>query len=921
LSACDGTDPGRLDALVATLSHAGGAPVRDDDDPLPRGTTIRHFVVLERIGAGGMGIVYAAYDYGLDRRIALKLVRDRGGATARARLLREAQALAKLSHPNVVAVYDVGQHGDDVYVAMELVEGTSLRAWLAAEPRGWRAIVEVFRRAGAGLAAAHDAGIVHRDVKPDNILIGRDGAVRVGDFGLAVISTSGTGDRDGVAPAVDGAVTVTGAAMGTPAYMAPEQHAGAAEVDHRADQFGFCVALYEALHGVRPFAGDDGPAVRAAIAAGRFAPGAPGTPGVRDRDVPAWLRRVVQRGLASEPAARFPSMARLVAELGHDPQRRRRRSAQLGAALLLVAGVGLGSARLAGGEGPAPCSGDDARLAQAWSAPRRAAMRDAFLRSGLPAAADHWLRVERALDERAAGWQRMRIDACEATQVRREQSPELLDLRMACLDDRATELRALTDQLIVAERTAVGHALDAVRGLERLDACARGATLRAGGHRATDAGAGERRERLARAQSLSLIGDRPRALELARTLVHDAGAAADRELEGQALLIVGRLLMIKGDVPGAEQALYGAVAAAQAAAADELAAKIWLELVWLIGDEASRPAEAQRFARIAQGAIDRLGGAPQLQAVLEDRVGVLFYNEGKYAEAAPHLARGLALREQVFGPTSTQAAVSQQHVALLRTAEGQPALALELHRRAREHAERALGPTHPDVLTYANGEAAALFAVGKLDEALALLERTLAAVLRNDPDDERAAADLLTNIAVARRTRGELATARVALERALAMHERTAGPDSVLVAAVLSNLGLVLADLGQHEAAQARLGRALAIQEHALGPDHPDVAETHSALGAVLMTADQPGRAIASIDRAIAIRAKLAGLAHDLADDRFRLARALVRVGRDRRRALALAGEARAAFAVEADRAAVGEVDAWQSDLRRGARR
>lgn len=895
-----------------TLSSAGGA-AGDREDPLPRGTTIRHFVVLERIGAGGMGVVYAAYDYGLDRRIALKLVRDRGGSAPRARLLREAQALAKLSHPNVVAVYDVGQHGEDVYVAMELVEGSSLRAWLAAGSRDWRSIVEVFHRVGAGLAAAHAAGIVHRDVKPDNILIGRDGTVRVGDFGLALIAPSEAADRDGVAPTPAGLLTVTGMALGTPAYMAPEQHAGASEVDARADQFGFCVALYEALHGVRPFAGDDGPALRAAIAAGRLEPGAPG------RDVPAWLRRVVVRGLAADPGARFPSMAMLVAALGRDPQRRRRRWLQLGAAVVAMAGVGLGSAKLVAGDGARPCRGDDARLAQVWDAPRRAAVRDAFLRSGSPAAADAWQRVERALDDRVAGWQRMRLDACEATHVRGEQSMELLDLRMACLDDRATELRTLTDQLITADRPTVGRALDAVRGLDGLDACARGATLRAGGHRATDPGAAGRRDRMAQAQSLWLIGARPRALELARALALDASSAGDREIEARALRVVGQVLTAKGDVPGAEQALYAAIAAAQAAAADELAAELWLDLVWLIGDEAARPAEAHRFARIAQGAIDRLAGVPRLQAVLEDRVGVLLFNEGKYAEAAPHLERGLALREQVFGAISAQAAASQQHVALLRTAEGKPALALALHHRAREIAERVLGPTHPDVLIYTDGEAAAAFALGKRDEALALLERTLATLQRNDPDNERDAADLLTNIAIARRKRGELAAARDALERALAMHERTAGPDSILVAPVLSNLGLVLADLGQHDAARARVERALAIQQHVLGPDHPDVGETHSTMGSVLMAADRPQLAIPSIERAIAIRASLPGAAHDVADDRFRLARALVRVGRDRRRALDLADAARAAFAAEGNASSVGEVDAWRGQLGAGS--
>jgi serine/threonine-protein kinase len=220
---------------------------------------------------------------------------------------------------------------------------------------------------------------------------------------------------------------------------------------------------------------------------------------------------------------------------------------------------------------------------------------------------------------------------------------------------------------------------------------------------------------------------------------------------------------------------------------------------------------------------------------------------------------------------------------------------------------------------YANGEAAAAFAAGKLDDALALLERTLAALQRSDPDDDRDAADLLINIGIARRKRGDLAIARDALERGAAMHERTAGPDSVLVAAALSNLGLVLSDLGLHDEAHARLARALAIQDKALGPDHPDIAETHSMMGSALMAAHRPQQAIASIERAISIRAGLAGAAHDLADDRFRLARALIQVGRDRRRALELADAARVAFAAEGDTASAGEVDAWRSRLGAGS--
>ncbi|MBZ0232031.1 MAG: serine/threonine protein kinase, partial [Deltaproteobacteria bacterium] len=204
-----------------------------------------------------MGRVFAAYDPRLDRRVAIKVLLARARSEqwrtqAHARLLREAQAMARLSHPNIVTVYEVGELGADLFIAMEYVKGATVRGWLEAEPRDWRDVIEVFLQAGRGLAAAHAAGLVHRDVKPDNILVGDDGIVRVTDFGL-VGATGGSEARDG--GALTGELTETGTIVGTPRYMAPEQHRGAA-VDARTDQFAFGVALYEALYRQRPFAGD-----------------------------------------------------------------------------------------------------------------------------------------------------------------------------------------------------------------------------------------------------------------------------------------------------------------------------------------------------------------------------------------------------------------------------------------------------------------------------------------------------------------------------------------------------------------------------------------------------------------------------------------------------------------------------------------
>jgi WD40 repeat protein/tRNA A-37 threonylcarbamoyl transferase component Bud32 len=300
--------------------------------------TIGRFRVLRPIGAGGMSVVYAAYDEKLDRRIALKLLRGGESPDSQTRLLREAQAMARVAHPNVVAVHEVGRWGDQVYVAMEFVRGRDLRTWLAEGRRDPAEVVEVFAAAGRGLAAAHAAGLVHRDFKPANVLLGDDGRARVVDFGLVRQSDDEPAQAPdlGLARAaaagreLTASLTATGALVGTPAYMSPEQHEGR-PADARSDQFSFCVALYEALYAAHPFAGATVVELAEAVLAGRIGP----VP--EDSRVPGWLRRVVLRGLSVDPAARWPAMDDLIDELGRDPERIRRARVRAG---LLAGAVG-----------------------------------------------------------------------------------------------------------------------------------------------------------------------------------------------------------------------------------------------------------------------------------------------------------------------------------------------------------------------------------------------------------------------------------------------------------------------------------------------------------------------------------------------------------------------------------------------------
>jgi eukaryotic-like serine/threonine-protein kinase len=451
--------------LAAEIVKANVAPSSDPGaDPAPalpllleRGTAVARYVVLEVLGAGAMGVVYAAYDPELDRKISLKLLRtdvNHGGSRgdeARARLVREAQAMARLSHPNVAIVHDVGTFGDQVFVAMEHVDGGTLEEWLGKSPRSWREVLQTFRDAGRGLEAAHAAGLVHRDFKPSNVLVGRDGAVRVTDFGLARAE-----DPHGAAQPVE--------LVGTPRYMSPEQLAGKA-ADARSDQFSFCVALYDALYGERPFQGDSVRTLTESVLNHELPPPPRGT------RVPAWVRRVVARGLSRDPAQRYPSMRALADALSRDPAAARRRWLTAAAgACLAIAALGV-NARISN-RNAAVCSGADAKLAGVWDDERRAAMRSAFTATGRPFAESVYASASRTLDLYASGWAAMDREACEATRVRGEQPEELLDLRTRCLEDRRRAMGALTGLFARADAVIVQQALSAAGALQPVSSCA-----------------------------------------------------------------------------------------------------------------------------------------------------------------------------------------------------------------------------------------------------------------------------------------------------------------------------------------------------------------------------------------------------------------------------------------------------------------
>ncbi|HEX6839174.1 MAG TPA: serine/threonine-protein kinase, partial [Polyangia bacterium] len=524
---------------------------------LRAGDRIGRYVLISSIGQGGMGVVFLAYDPELDRKVALKLLKiGKLGTTGKARLLREAQALARLSNPNVVPVYDVGTVEGQAFVAMEYVEGQTLKRWLKT-PRPWRDVVAVMRDAGRGLAAAHAAGLVHRDFKPDNVLIGADGRVRVVDFGLARevedlsnpsgvtpadrpdgrpireqrvpkrISTGGSGSRDEHHSLSQ--VTRADQIIGTPAYMAPEQIANGA-CDDRADQFSFGVTFYEALYRQRPYDVTDtidGDALMT-IADKRKSPArSVAVEPPRHTDVPGWVQRIVMRALSHDPIHRFPSMAALLAALDKDPAVTRRRVAT---ATAMIVVLGLGAVGFVRGQAAKRrlCEGAQDEVRKAWSPDARERVRLAFAKTNLSYAELASSTLARLLDQYAVDWSNQYKDACEATRVRGEVSEEVLDLRMACLGDRLKELSALASVMEHPDNDTVQEAPRAARNLTPVAECADVAALKTETPRPRDPLQARRvdelRQKLAEMQAQHAVGKNLEALKIGEPLLLDARA-------------------------------------------------------------------------------------------------------------------------------------------------------------------------------------------------------------------------------------------------------------------------------------------------------------------------------------------------------------------------------------------------------------
>jgi eukaryotic-like serine/threonine-protein kinase len=739
---------------------------------LATGARVDRFEIVRLLGAGGMGAVYEARDPELGRSVALKVIREPNPQLS-LRLLREAQALAQLQHPNVVAVHDVGTDGDEVFVAMELVDGTSLDR-RAPKPASWREVVELFVQAGRGLIAAHAKGLIHRDVKPANLFVDRDGRVRVGDFGLArraaddaparissefevsgidetvdasdpataqTIDTGG-GSGDGL---LGSPLTHEGSLVGTPKYMAPEQAAGK-RASALSDQYSFCVALKEMLP--------------------------PGSP--------SWLTRAVERGLERDPAKRHPSMQALVDILAQTPGKRRR-TALVIAAIVAIAGVAV-ALLLVGRRDPdndevaamvADCTAGEDRIADVWNPARRAEVEAAFVATGKIYAKDIFEKVAAALDARRDEWVAMHSQACQATRLFRTQSPEVYERRMACLEDRRSELDAFVGELATIEPKAVDDAGAIVDDIARVRPCADIERLAELERPPTEPTERVRYDELA--QQLAALGAKTWTGEWDALSRDGATIAAEAETRGwsrhaaRARFLEGQGHGYAGRAPEARTALEAAARAAAAAGDDRLAMQAWTVLIPMLVESGEIEA-ARTLYLAADAAVQRAGNPPEFRVSLLQADGWIKAMSGDMQGARDVMTAALELAEQDPDDKDN----------LLHVLGNLSSIELQLadYTKAIEHRRRGLdlsiehhGKLHP------------------------------------------ATAEALADLGQALGSSGDIAAGKSTLLEALETMEKVYGPDSPKIAFVLQSLANTSVD--DLAAAEAYYVRAVAIHEKA----------------------------------------------------------------------------------------------------------
>lgn len=825
------------DAETAPLQGIPRALV--EEETLPRGTAVGRFLVLDRIGQGGMGTVYAAWDPQLSRRVALKVLGRESDSLERARILREARALAQLTHPNVVRVYELGEIHDAPFIAMELVEGSSLRD-LARGPISDARLLDLYAQAGRGLAAVHSLGIVHRDFKPANVFVGEDGRVCIGDFGLAIASgrddESSPSKRAGEPTPSSGgvfdeALTQRGVVVGTVAYMSPEQLLGS-NLDARADQFSFAVALWSSLYRQRPF--------ESAEATLKSVPARPRAMSWAGRAVEGVLRRAI----SSRKEERFADMGALLGAL----ERARHRPRRLATfALAVVAVAGLGGLVIPRALDPDPC-GVRARATRAFPAEARARL-GAASKNPLSDVGAH-------VDAYTAQW----LTAAESV-CRRDRAEERRPAE-ECLDRRLGDLTALVS-VLAAHPEASDAALPAVLALPTPQGCLVG--HRPGQTGAPSEGARALEQRLSAARAAWLAGRHREARPLATDIVAAARAMGEVELEAEAQYLVAVSAIDAGDLPGAEQALRAAVAGAMVTRSDRLEAEAWTELLSLVGDRSRRYDEATRLLPVVRAAIARVPEDLEVLARARMVESVLWADVGDLARAAPLAQEAVGLTQRRVPRDPRMVSRAHNGYGNVLASSGDVDGGIREMEAARLALVGALPPGHVSFGSVENN-------IGLLYQRNGEHQAARRAYLASAEIFAAAHSPVegvpLDNLGSLEREEGHLAAARALFERARRLFVESYGPTHERTTNPTLGLALVLQDEGRFAEAAALLDEVTRLRVEQNPHARPSLEALLARAELVFESGGSDaalGSALGAVRRALVDNADLDGIRAELA--------------------------------------------------------
>lgn len=813
---------------------------------------VGRFQVLEAIGTGGMGMVVSAYDDELERKVAVKVLRRDIEGDARACVLREARAMARLRHPNVVQVFEVGEDHGELYIAMDFVDGQRLDQWQTQPGRTSSEIVAAYMQAGRGLSAAHEAGLIHRDFKPRNVMVESkdDGSfeVRVLDFGLAQRSEDATSLTTSEAVALLGedpsalSRTTVGALAGTPAYMAPEQVLGR-PIDTTTDQFALCVALWEALFKEHPFGGGTVRQLLARVVRTER-PVAP-----RSSEVPRHVAIALERGLALDPADRWPSMNELLEAL-HGDRRRHRLAISVGVAglgSLLVATVMLASGSRA------PCQGSARALAAVWGPARRDEIGAALRQSGTGWGEAVARRTLEALDSYASDWIAMHTETCEATAVHGDQSDVTMHRRMICLHRAKARLDAATRVLGAADVDVLRSAHEVVAGLPPLSHCADLERLDA----EVDPPAPEEREAVDQVRSLvaqaraNLDAGR---YETARTVADHARRKLSTldygPIRSEVALVWGEALERLGQLEASEHALREALREGLRYEQRAIAHAAALRLMHVVGIEQRRAEDGMRYHDPALALID---DDSEREASTLAAYANLLAAEGRFTEATATIRSAVVLAESTAGTNSFHHARLRAELGTHLSRAQLPELAEVELRTALEIHTRLQGEGHPELAKMRLSLANAVAAQGRGDEARAELTqavRTLEDTLGPDHND---VASALVALGYTYASDGDHARGEEILSRALRIREARLGADHPDLARLLHVYNSTLIGQCKYEEALPHAQRAVRLSDKGFGPEHPLAGWTRGTLGQVLHALDRDREAEQAFRGALSI--------------------------------------------------------------------